>query len=286
MVPRPTLPSPTALLDGPKAALDAGRRAAWSLRRTTEQRVSVVTLNIGAAAARRAEAILDWLTTRRDDVIVLTETSAGLGTRLLMLALEDSGYAVHGTPSAGARDRGVVVATRIPVRESLDKHLDVTLPWRAVGLVLDTDEPIALLGVYVPSRDRSPVKVERKRAFIQSLLHSVAALPEALRARLLLLGDYNVVSRAHQPRLPGFFAYEYAMHDELERIGFAAGHELCGHAAQPHSWIGRTGTGYLYDYVHAGAALHHHLTGCEYLDDPRTLRLSDHAAVAAQIRLA
>ena len=51
---------------------------------------------------------------------------------------------------------------------------------------------------------------------------------------MLLVGDYNVVSRAHEPRLPGFFAYEYAMHDELERIGFAAAHELCG------SFISRT----------------------------------------------
>lgn len=234
----------------------------------------------------RAAAILDWLKVRDADVVVLTETSAGMGTRHLMDGLREHGFAIHGDPDAGGRDRGVVVASRLPVSQTLAPRINVTLPWRAVGIVLDTAPRLAVLGVYVPSRDRTPQKIERKRAFIASLLASVAALPRPLRDRMLLVGDYNVVSRTHQPRLPGFFAYEYEMHDELEQIGFAAAHELHGSLPQPYSWIGRTGTGYLYDYVHVGRRLHNDVRAVRYLDEPRQLRLSDHMAVAARLQFA
>jgi exonuclease III len=163
--------------------------------------------------------------------------------------------------------------------------MTLTLPWRATGVVLDTRPRVALLGVYVPSRDRTPVKVARKQAFLSSLLGSIRGLPPALRSRMLLVGDYNTVSERHRPRLPGFFPYEYAFHDELEAMSLSSAHELAPGVSQPHSWIGRTGNGYLYDYVHVGAALQSTLQSCRYLHGPRERHLSDHAAVAVQLRL-
>jgi exodeoxyribonuclease-3 len=242
-----------------------------------------LTLNIGAAAAPRAGAILAWLARRSEDVIVLSETSAGEGTGLLLDGLRARGYTTFFT--SGARDRGVALATRIPVHEVLDGDLSLTLPWRAAGVVLDTCPRVALIGVYVPSRDRSDVKVARKREFIASLLQSVRGLPPALRCRLLLLGDYNTVSRRHSPRLPGFFPYEYAFHEQLEGLGLSSAHELGPATSQPHSWIGRTGNGYLYDYVHVGEALHGALERCAYLHGPRERSLTDHAAVAVRLQL-
>lgn len=243
----------------------------------------MVTLNIGAASPLRAGTILRWLARRNDDVIVLTETSSGAGTRLLANGLRARGYATFGQPDA--RDRGVMMAARVPVREALTRRLDVTLPWRATGLILTTSPSILLIGVYVPSRDRTIEKVARKEAFIASLLRSLADLPELARSYALLVGDYNVVRRDHEPRLPGFFPYEYAMHDQLESLGFSAAHEILGYNKQPHSWIGRTGNGYLYDYVHVGVGLHSRVERSNYLHGPRERGLSDHAAVAVRLRL-
>jgi exodeoxyribonuclease-3 len=245
--------------------------------------LQALSLNIGAAAVPRAEAILSWLRRRSEDVFVLTETSRGEGTRLLLDGLRARGYSTFSTVET--RDRGVAVASRIPIHDILDDRLSLTLPWRAAGVVLDTHPRVALIGVYVPSRDRSPVKVARKEAFIVSLLQSVRGLSTSLRSRLLLVGDYNAVSRRHRPRIPGFFPYEYALHDELEGLGFHSAHELGGERAQPHSWIGRTGNGYLYDYVHVGKALQSSFEGCSYLHGPRERGLSDHAAVAVRLRL-
>jgi exodeoxyribonuclease-3 len=142
-----------------------------------------------------------------------------------------------------------------------------------------------LVGVYVPSRDRTEAKVARKRAFIASLLRGLRELPAARRRRLVLAGDYNAVARRHEPRLPGFFPWEYDLHDELERIGLRPAHELRGRCQHPHSWIGRTGLRYLYDYVHVGTGLQCGVERCAYLHGPRHRRLSDHAAVAVRLAL-
>jgi exodeoxyribonuclease III len=247
--------------------------------------LSAITLNIGAAAAVRAEAILTWLAARDDQVVVLTETSGGPGTRLLVDGLAGRGYAVREMLPPGMRDRGVLVATSLPVHQIIKTRISVTLPWRAVGVVLATEPRVAVLGVYVPSRDRSPAKIARKQDFIESFVRSVKNLPGSLRSRLLVMGDYNVVTRAHKPTLPGFFDYEYGLHESLEQFGFVSAHELHAHAQQPHSWIGRTGTGYLYDYVHVGSSLHDQVAHCAYRHEPRELRLSDHAAVEVRLRL-
>jgi exodeoxyribonuclease-3 len=166
------------------------------------------------------------------------------------------------------------------VRRRLCAELDVTLPWRAAGAVLDTSPPLAVVGVYVPSRDRSPAKIARKEGFIKSFLKALETLPSALLENLLIAGDYNVISRRHDPPRRGYFSFEYAMHEGLERLGFAAGHELANTGGHPYSWVGRTGDGYLYDYVHLGGGLHSRLDACKYVQDTREHRLSDHAAIA------
>jgi hypothetical protein len=255
--------------------------------RSTKRRGStgarILTLNIAAAAEPRAAKILHWLRGRSDDVIVLSETSAGPGTQLLRAGLEADGYVTYAT--IAERDRGVLLASRLGVRGSI-AEISVSQPCRATAVLLDTSPQLAVLGVYVPSRDRSPEKVARKERFLASLLTSIESLPERLRARLLLLGDYNAVARHHEPALPGFFQYEYDFHDHLANLGLSAAHELKPFgSSQPHSWIGRTGIGYLYDYAHLGSALGGHLQRCQYLHGPRQQRLSDHAALALNIRL-
>jgi exodeoxyribonuclease-3 len=248
----------------------------------TGRGLRLLTFNIGAAAVPRATDVLRWLRRRKDDVIVLSETSSGPGTELLREGLKSDGYATFAT--ANECERGVLLATRVPVKRNL-AEISVTLPCRAEGIILDTSPQVALIGVYVPSRDRSEAKVRRKEEFIHSLLESIRALPSDLQQRLLLLGDYNAVARHHDPVLPGFFPYEYEFHDELAEIGLSAAHELRPYGAHPHSWIGRTGNRYLYDYAHVGGALGNRIERCQYLHGPRERRLSDHAAVAVRLGL-
>jgi exodeoxyribonuclease-3 len=268
-----------------KAALriPGPRHGGHRARNRTAVAPSLLTFNISVAAEPRAERILRWLRGRGDDVIVLSETSAGAGTELIRTGLEADGYATFG--SVQGRERGVMVASRLPLARSLEVS-SVSVPARAQGIILDTDPQLVVLGIYVPSRDRSPEKVARKELFMRSLLAALEELPEETRGRLLLLGDYNAIARDHVPALPGFFPYEYEFHERLNELGLAAAHELRPYGPrQPHSWIGRTGLGYLYDYAHVGEDVGRRLVSCRYLHGPRDRRLSDHAALTVRVGL-
>lgn len=214
---------------------------------------------------------------------MLTETSAGAGTQLLANELRANGYSI--TYTAVDQDRGVLIASRRPIGERLRIELNVTLPWRMAAIEV-LDSQLVVVGVYVPSRDRSPAKIARKQRFIESLLNGLVALPDHVRQTMVLVGDYNVVSRDHVPRLRGYFDYEYQMLESLEELGFTAGHRLDANGPHPHSWIGRNGRGYLYDYFHFGQQIARRVVSCDYHHITRELQLSDHAAVTTKLRFA
>lgn len=244
----------------------------------------ILTVNIGAASLDRAKMLLDWLAGRPEDVIALTETSAGPGTAFLLDQFRRAGYAVVNTPDDG--DRGAALVSRIPVLDPEPFGPDsVSIPGRLAAAVLDTDPPVTVTGVYVPSRDRSATKTDRKQRFVASLLEALAGLPDEHRAHLVLCGDYNVIARTHQPLHTGFLPFEFAMLDTLAELGLIDAHEQCAPGVQAYSWIGRTGDGYRYDYFHIGHALGGLLDNCAYLHETRDNRLTDHAATTLTLRV-
>ena len=245
--------------------------------------LSVLTLNMQAAAKPRAQALLAWLDERTDDVIILTETSAGDGTAYLLNQARQAGLAVVKTPDTTG-ERGVAILSRIPIVARPDLTAGVTLPGRIAAATIPGEPEITVLGVYVPSSDRAPDKIARKRDFIASLLAALAALPAPTRSRLVLGGDYNVIRRDHQPSYRGFLPFEYAMLDALDDHALVDAQRCCSPGVQEYSWIGRSGNGYQFDYFHVGAELASRLDGCRYLHEPRELGLSDHAAVSLSLR--
>jgi exodeoxyribonuclease III len=247
--------------------------------------LSFLTVNIGAAARERAEALLGWLSNRSEDLFLLTETSPGPGTEYLLSQFRNAGYAVAHTLGDNG-DRGTALVSRVALHAEPFQHFaDVSLPGRVAGAVLDTEPRTAVLGVYVPSRDRSLDKTEKKRAFITSLLAGIDALPAGLRDRLVIGGDYNVIARTHTPLHPGFLPFEFELLERLQRHGFVDAHQQCAPGEQPYSWIGRTGDGYRYDYFHVGRELAGTIKSCDYLHQTRERRLTDHAAVTLTLSI-
>lgn len=244
----------------------------------------ILTLNIGAASRERADKLLGWLAARPEDVFVLTETSAGPGTAYLLDQFGRAGYAVANTPDDG--DRGTALVSRVPILDDeLPALAKVSIPARVAAAVLDTHPRVSIVGVYVPSRDRSVNKTERKEQFIGSLLDALANLPASNREGLVLGGDFNVIGRAHQPRHPGFMPFEYQFLEALEGLGLVDAHDHHAPGTQPHSWIGRTGDGYQYDYIHVASQLSAHIEACTYLHQTREQQLTDHAAVTLSLRV-
>ncbi|GLZ15863.1 exodeoxyribonuclease III [Actinomadura sp. NBRC 104425] len=247
--------------------------------------LSLLTINIGAAAESRADRILSWLATRPEQVFLLTETSSGRGTTRLLDRFHRAGYALVHTPTPG--DRGTALVSKIPIPQEPAAFAKVSIPGRVAAAVLDTRPRLCVTSVYVPSRDRSAAKTDRKQQFITTLLQAIQALPVEHRDSLVLGGDYNVISRDHRPAHTGFLPFEYALLDSLRASGLVDAHEHCRPADQPHSWIGRTGDGYRYDYFHVSQTLADLLASSTYLHEtrnPHGPRLTDHAAVSISLR--
>lgn len=246
--------------------------------------LSVLTLNVQAASLVRAQRLLAWLDARDDDVVILTETSNGPGTAYLLNQCAAAGrHVVHTRTQDG--DRGCAIVSRLPVSTRRDLLPEVSLPARAVMVTLQTNPAVTALGLYVPSSDRAPAKVAKKRTFLASVLDGLRQLNDEHRAQLIIGGDYNVIPRDHQPKYSAFLPFEYDFLDGLAQLGLTDAHQELHGAVQAYSWMGRAGNGYRFDYLHTGAALTSKLDTCEYLHEPREKKLTDHAAVAATLRI-
>ncbi len=246
--------------------------------------LTVLTLNVQAAALPRAGRLAAWLETRDDHIVVLTETSNGPGTAHLLDGSRSAGLTVAHSRSPDG-DRGCAIISRLPTTARPDLLGGVSLPGRALAVTIDAEPAVTVVGLYVPSSDRAPDKVTKKRAFLSSVLDALRSMGDRQRAHLLLAGDYNVISRDHQPRYPGFLPFEYDFLDALTQLGLTDAHQRLHPGVQAHSWIGRGGNGYRFDYLHTGAALTTHLAACDYLHQPREQKLTDHAAVAASLNI-
>ncbi|MFD7658894.1 endonuclease/exonuclease/phosphatase family protein [Actinosynnema sp. NPDC059797] len=252
--------------------------------------LSLLTLNLGAPSLDRARRQLAWLATRPEDVLVLTETKATPGTRHLVDAFTAAGHAVT-MPHHAPGELGVTIVSRLATRpDPITDHLD-HLPARAAGIVVDTDHgPLRILGAYVPSRDATPAKTERKKRWTNAFL---AALDTTRGDHpTVLLGDLNVVEPDHQPPHKGQFApFEYDFYRDLtDRCSLVDTYRHHHPDRVEHSWARRPDLGYRYDHAHTSPDLLPHLTACTYLHhtrepDPDGTRLTDHSALTVSLTL-
>jgi exodeoxyribonuclease III len=243
--------------------------------------LSLLTFNIANPSPQRAERQLSWLASRPEMVLVLTETKDSAGCRLLADAFTSAGHHVtYPIPENG--DYGVMIISRLPaVTDEFGSRVGY-LPSRAAAITLkNPNGPIDVIGAYVPSRDASLEKTERKRKWLDACTAALASRP---RRAAVFLGDLNVLEPGHQPHYAFFAPFEYDFYQRLTAdCGFIDAFRSLHPEVIEHSWVGRTGDGYRYDHIHCTADLAVRLTACEYLHQPRLDRLSDHSALSARL---
>ena len=233
----------------------------------------ILTLNVSGPSVERAHRLADYLLGLSLDVIVLTETRARPGTEQLLAALREAGYSSVALVPPTAGERGVAVLGRVPLGATVPPP-SVDLPHRLVDVKA---AGLRLLAVYVPSRDASQAKIERKRRFLEQMVEAVELAAGA--GHLMLMGDLNIVGRDHEPRYSAFRSWEYDALGRLAGLGLVDVFAEMHPGVQVHSWIGRTGNGYRYDYAFASQDLMGSVRRCDYLHEPRERGLSDHAAL-------
>ncbi len=240
----------------------------------------LLTLNISGPSVARAERLTSFLAEVDADVVVLTETRNNDGTRGLLSWCRAQGYFVTGDLPESSGERGVAVVRRVgPDRHPVVTQVD--LPHRLVIDELDDDPLLRLVAAYVPSRDASLHKIARKQKFLGQLSAALRGVDDA--EHIVFMGDLNIVSRSHVPRHSAFKAWEYDALDDIA-AGLTDVFAEINPGVQAYSWIGRTGSGYRYDYAFVSPELMDAVVGCEYLHEPRERGITDHAAVLLTMR--
>lgn len=247
--------------------------------------LDVLTFNLNHPGLERAERQFAYLAARPEQVLVLTETADNGGCSLLADRFTAAGYSVT-FPRPKRGERGVMIVSRLATRP-LETGVGY-LPHRAVGVTVDTEKgPVDVLGLYVPSRDASERKTERKRRFLEDCRHHLPSGEDDVQR--VVLGDFNVLEPTHVPRYRFFSPFEYEFYNWFGLAGYTDAFRLLHPEALEYSWVGRTGDGYRYDHAHVSEGFAERaLRGCSYVHEPRTRddRLTDHSAVTVSLSVA
>ncbi|WP_063784185.1 endonuclease/exonuclease/phosphatase family protein [Streptomyces sp. SBT349] len=249
---------------------------------TTAEHLRVLTFNLNNPSPERAERQLAWLANRPEQVLVLTETAPSKGCDILAERFSQAGYEVD-FPAPGPGERGVMIVSRLPLAQPEPCGVDY-LPCRAVSVAVKTaNGPVDIVGLYIPSRDATPEKTERKRRFLSACRQAIP--PGNTQVARLIIGDFNILEPDHQPRYPFFRPFEYAFYEWLGQAGYRDAFRLLYPDAAEYSWVGRTGDGYRYDHIFTSDDVSPLVDECAYVHEPRNNRLTDHSAMRALLRI-
>lgn len=245
--------------------------------------ISLLCWNIGNPSRHRAEKQADWLGKRSEDFFVLTETKKSEGCFFFKHYFETRDYHVI-VPDIDEREYGTMMISKYPLAKSLFLNYTSLLSSRVVAMTTSLPEgTLEIIGLYVPSRDVSAEKIERKKHFLENVTQALSNAP--VPAFRIVCGDFNVLEPDHIPRYRFFKEWEYAFYQNLMGNQLKDAFRYLSPCVREYSWIGRTGDGYRYDHCFVSESILPILKKCFYLHEPREARLSDHSAIIAELSL-
>jgi exodeoxyribonuclease III len=250
-------------------------------KNSDESNISVLCWNIANPSVERAAKQADWLKNRSETVIVLTETKKSegclmlerffksfIGWKVVFLKPEENEY-------------GVMIISRHPIQLSWFCQSITYLQSRCVSVKLEVrNQEIEVIGVYVPSRDSSAEKIEKKKAFLNQLRTTLDSQQNL--SKIIFCGDFNILEPNHKPHYSFFEEWEYNFYN----IVCSSLRDAFRHfnpTSLEYSWIGRKGDGYRYDHSFISPDLLPFARNCTYVHEPRLMKLSDHSAVTTTL---
>lgn len=233
--------------------------------------------NIANPSAQRAEKQAEWLLKRSENVLVLTEVKRSEGCMFLERYFQAYGYNVI-FPKPEGNEYGVIIISKSSLEPSSFSNSVNYLRSRAVSVKLHlSDNELEIIGVYVPSRDSSYEKTQKKKLFLKSLSEALEA--NSISDKRIFCGDLNIIEPDHIPHYPFFQDWEYDFYCNLTKYKLADAFRHLNLGVQEYSWVGRIGEGYRYDHCFISSYLVPLLRKSYYLHEPRELKLSDHSAL-------
>jgi len=181
-------------------------------------------------------------------------------------------------PKPVGNEYGVMIISKNHLTESTFSNSINNLKSRVASIKLKLGgEELEIIGVYVPSRDSSSGKIEKKKFFLNNLNDTFKLY--SLTKKRIVCGDLNILEPNHVPHYPFFKDWEYDFYSCLIKYHLEDSFRYLNPRIHEYSWIGRNGDGYRYDHCFVSLDLLPLLKKCFYLHEPRESRLSDHSAL-------
>jgi exodeoxyribonuclease-3 len=248
-----------------------------------EKKFSIFCWNIANPSAQRAGIQAQWLKKRQEDILVLTETKRSEGCKFLERYFQAYGYKViflHPEEN----EYGVMIVSKYPLVVSSFCSSMKYLPSRVVSAIVKIlDNEFEIIGLYVPSRDASDSKTQKKKKFLEMLSQTLESNPAS--SKRVFCGDLNILEPDHSPKYPFFEKWEYDFYSSLSQYQLYDTFRYQHPGEQEYSWVGRTNDGYRYDHCFASPDLLSLVHQCYYLHEPRLEKLSDHSALITEFSL-
>lgn len=248
-----------------------------------EQEISVFCWNIANPSIQRAGQQADWLRKRKENILVLTEAKRSQGCIFLERYFQAYGYNVI-FPKPKENEYGVMIVSKLPLRANNFSDSISYLCSRVTSTTVQLqDETLEVIGVYVPSRDASYDKIQKKKLFLKVLAEALASNTRS--EKRIFCGDLNILEPDHIPHYPFFEDWEYDFYHALAKYQLNDAFRCLNPNDQEYSWVGRTEDGYRYDHCFVSTDLLSSVRACYYLHQPRIDKLSDHSAMIMELSL-
>ena len=242
---------------------------------------SIFCWNIANPSPQRAGEQALWLHQRPENVFVLTEAKKSEGCLFLEKYFRAYGYNVI-FPKPKDKEYGTMIISKKSLTPSSFSDQISYLRTRVVSAELSLlVGRLEIIGVYVPSRDASYEKINRKKRFLNDLVNGFGI--DLQSRKRIFCGDLNVLEPDHIPNYSFFREWEYDFYRNLKEHQLNDAFRHLNPSTQEYSWIGRTNDGYRYDHCFVSDDLLPLVQKCFYLHEPREVRLSDHSALITEL---
>ncbi len=239
--------------------------------------------NIANPSIERAGKQAEWLHKRPEDVLVLTEAKRSEGCIFMERYFQAYGYNVAFLKPEGKEFGVIIVSKHLLTQSNFSDHIDY-LRARVTSVKLNfLGNELEIIGVYVPSRNASYEKIDKKKHFLKNLTNILKTTPQP--SKRIFCGDLNVLEPNHIPYYSFFEEWEYDFYRDLAKNRLKDAFRHLHPSIQEYSWVGRTGDGYRYDHCFVSENLLPSVQKCYYFHKPREIRLSDHSAIITELNL-
>ena len=221
--------------------------------------------NIQQGGGSRLNGILRFIKQQNPQILVLSEfrnNDTGILLRQKLLALK---YTFQFVSLAESNTNSVLIASQLPCQSRIFTHKNID---HNHSIIAADFEAFHLYGVYLPHKKK----------------HQLFPLLQAeieQHSPTLVMGDFNTGKNFIDQKGDSFwYTADLA---KLEKAGMRDAFRHLHGPVEAYSWYSHQGNGFRYDHIYASVDLLPIIKKCDYVQEAREQKLSDHAPMLLEL---